>query len=54
MDQEILERDGTGYRCRRCGITVMGEVPAEEHERLCTWCRSVRELRQHWGARERR
>jgi hypothetical protein len=36
MDQDALERDGLGFRCRCCGITVLGD--AARPLKLCTAC----------------
>jgi hypothetical protein len=41
MSRSQLEADGTGFRCRRCGITVLGTVPPKESDRLCGSCRPL-------------
>jgi hypothetical protein len=40
VDQEKLERDGIGFRCRGCGISVWRDPDAGP--KLCTSCRQSR------------
>ena len=45
MDQKALEDKGTGFRCRGCGISVMGKHQHTD-EKLCTACLSPYSLHQ--------
>jgi hypothetical protein len=49
VDQEKLERDGIGFRCRGCGITVWRDSDAGP--KLCTSCRQSREEGMHMTTR---
>lgn len=42
MDQEKLERDGIGFRCRGCGITVWRDPDPKAGPKLCTSCQQTR------------
>ena len=52
MDQQRLEDEGIGYRCRGCGITVFGHLHDKPDVKLCTACYNDRLRRKKYEAQE--
>jgi uncharacterized OB-fold protein len=57
IDQDRLEREGVGYRCRRCGISVFAPPErAVQNANYCTACCQLvaREIEQRQADRRKR